>query len=81
MAIFLKKHIFRFQISVNNTHMIEIQQHLQDLLDDFCNIVLWKLPTCDNLLEKFASLAKLNYQNIMGFVVIDFEESYNVDVI
>lgn len=61
--------------------MIKIQQNFQYLLDYFCDIVLGKLLAGDDLLEELSSLAQLNNKDIVRLVVVDFEESYNVDVV
>lgn len=65
LTVLLKEHVLRLQITVNHTHMIEIQEHLQDLFDDFCDVVLGELLAGDDLLEEFASLAELDDEDVV----------------
>lgn len=73
VAILLEEHVLRLQISVNDAHVIEIQQYLQNLFDDLCDIVFGELLTGDDLLEEFPSLAQLNDEDVVRLVVVYFE--------
>lgn len=51
------------------------------MFDDFCDIVLGELLAGDDLLEEFASLAELDDEDVVGLVVVDFEEPDDVDMV
>lgn len=72
LAIFLKEHVLGLEVAMHHTHVAEIQQNLQNLLDYSCDIILGQFLACNDLLKQLPSLAELDYQNVVRFVVVDF---------
>lgn len=61
--------------------MPKVQQHFEYLFDDAANVVFWEFLTGDNLFEQFTPFTQFQYENIMGFVIIDLVKSDNIDMI
>jgi hypothetical protein len=80
-TVSLEEHVFWFQIAVNNSHMCQIEQYLEDLLDDTSNVGLGQLLTSDNLLEELAAFTKFEDEHVVRLVVIDLVEADYVYVV
>ena len=53
-----------------DSHMTKIQQNLQNLLNNPCHKSLRQILTSNNPFKQFPSLTELEYQNIMGFIIV-----------
>lgn len=61
LTVFLEKHIFRFQVTMYYSHMLQVKQYFEDLFDGASNVFLREFLGGDDLFKKLSTLAELQY--------------------
>jgi hypothetical protein len=60
LTIFLEKHIFRFQVAMDDPHVFQVKQDLEDLFDGSSDIVFREFLAGDDLLKELSALAEFH---------------------
>lgn len=81
VTVFFEEHVFGFEVAVHDALVFEVEEHFEDLFDDAGDVGFAEVVVDQYFFEEFTPFAEFEDEDIVGFVVVDFEEFGDVGVI